>query len=79
MRFRRKYVTQIGYFAQVKTSFFSPWQTIGKHPHGFGLYPEEHLGYPLITDHHAIEMIVNYKNWCCFRDKQATYSDYKIN
>ena len=61
MKFRIKYIDNLGYFAQVqsKTLFFwDTWKTIGKHPNdGTGLYDEDHLTYPLETKQEAIDLM----------------------
>ena len=54
MKYRTKHLNQIGYFAQVKLSFFSSWKTIGNHNYGVGEYPNNHIDYPLESSHEAI-------------------------
>lgn len=73
MRFRTKYVPQIGYFGQVKTGLFSRWKVIGKHVHGYGLYPEDHIDHPLETEHKAIERCKLYEQWKVLSEGVAIY------
>ena len=73
MKFRIKYVDNIGYYAQVKTGYFSGWKTIGAHPSGFGLYPNRHPDYPLNTQHEALERCKLYEQWAYHNSKVPTY------
>lgn len=46
--YRIKHVPSVGYFAQVKNSYFKGWRTLGKNCGGsVGEYGEDHLAYPL--------------------------------
>lgn len=55
MKYRIKHVDMIGYFAQVKRCWFIGWKTIGSHTNGqVGEYPEDHLDYPLNSQHDAV-------------------------
>jgi len=50
LKLRTKYLENIGYFSQVKDGIFPwSWKTIGKHNTGFGLYPNNHIDYPMKT------------------------------
>jgi len=73
MKFRIKHVENIGYFGQVKVGFFSGWQTIGKHPSGYGLYPNDHAEYPLGTQHEAIERCKLYEQWTYYNAQEPAY------
>ena len=73
MKFRTKHLPQIGYFAQVKTGWFRGWETIGKHPSGFGLYSEDHKEYPLKTEHEAIGRCKMYGQHIVLEKGVATY------
>ena len=64
VKFRAKYVVGLGYFAQVKTGFFAGWKTIGRHPENtFGLYPNDHLDYPLESYIEAEQRCWEYEQW----------------
>jgi len=64
MQFRIKQ-TKDGYFAQVKTGWFSSWKRIGAHTNGFGLYPESQDDYPLPTYNEAFNRCFDYKDSVC--------------
>ena len=63
MKFRVKYINGIGFWAQVKPTFFSPWYRIGEHVTGFGLYPEKSLDYPVSSAQKAMRLIEAYIQW----------------
>ncbi len=73
MNFRYKYIEGIGYFAQIKHGVFSKWKTIGKHGSGFGLYPENHVEYPLKDNIEAIGRCKKYEQWVYNRTRNAVY------
>lgn len=75
MKFRTKHLPQIGYFAQVKSGWFGGWETIGKHPCGFGLYSEDHKKYPLKSENEAIDRCRLYENYKDLGRGIATYTD----
>lgn len=74
MKLRIKFVDGIGYFAQVKHGVFSPWQKIGKHISGYGLYPAENLDYPMATQKEAVETAEQYKQWVAVRTAPCVYT-----
>lgn len=74
MKFRIKHIENIGHFAQVKTSFFTGWETIGKSVYGFNLYPEDHIDYPLKEHHDALERCKEYKRWAKDANDEPTYT-----
>lgn len=78
LRYRIKHIDNIGYFAQVRHNFLSGWKTIGKHLSGFGLYPDNHVEYPVDTQHDALERCRLYEQYVNHRDKPATYF-YKVS
>ena len=61
MKFRIKKLPTVGYFAQVR--IFILWRTIGRHPVGFGLYPNNHIDYPLDTREEALNLCTEYYRW----------------
>lgn len=73
MKLRIKYIENIGYFGQVSHGFFTGWRTIGKHVNGYGLYPNNHIEYPMNTDHEALELCKLYEQWSCHAAQEATY------
>jgi len=73
MKFRIKYVANIGYFGQAQTRFFSGWKTIGKHPSGYGLYQNGHAEYPLETHHEALERCKLYEQWAYHNAQEPSY------
>jgi hypothetical protein len=52
---------ELGYYPQVKTSFF--WNKIAEHPTGYGLYPKSDINYPK-TEKECEQIIEGYKIWC---------------
>ena len=76
MKFRIKHIENLGYFVQVKHGVFSMWKTIGKHTVGFGLYPGNHIFYPLKTKHECLKFCNQYEQWI-YRKETITYSDVK--
>lgn len=75
MKLRIKYIEGIGHFAQVKHGVFSGWKTIGKHLSGFGLYPDEHIDYPLSTQFEAQERAKLYQQWSYNGKSEPKYFD----
>ncbi len=73
MKLRLKHVHGIGYFAQVKHSFFSPWKKIGKHTTGFGLYPSNCLDHPLENEYLALMRCSDYREWLTASAQKPTY------
>lgn len=73
MKFRIKHIENIGYFGQVKPNIFSGWKTIGKHPCGYGLYPNRHAEYPLNTQYEALERCKLYEQWAYHNAQKPTY------
>lgn len=63
MKTRVKNIDGIGYFGQIKKSFFGKWETIGQHQHGFGLYAEDNLSWPLVSLDEAITVINEFIAW----------------
>jgi len=78
MKFRVKHIPNIGHFAQVYHGWISGWQTIGKHPNGYGLYSEDHLDYPLESNGLALSRCHNYKRWHRESKGIANYTEYSI-
>jgi hypothetical protein len=75
MKFRVKHVENTGFFGQVKLGFFSGWNTIGKHPCGYGLYPNDHVEYPIDTQHNALERCKLYERWASRKEQKVVYYD----
>lgn len=75
MKFRIKFVPQIGYFSQVKEGFFSGWKKIGKHPTGYGLYSSNCHNYPMGTEQEALERCKLYEQWGAAPQEYAQYID----
>jgi hypothetical protein len=78
MKFRTKYIEGIGLFCQVKISIFRPWQKIGRHVDGFGLYDESDESCPLKTEDEAIEQFQHYKQWVEYRKSRPKYKSVDI-
>jgi hypothetical protein len=74
MKFRIKYLPQIGYFSQVKRGFIK-WNTIGKHMRGYGLYAQAHVDNPLQTEHDARALCKLYEQWAVLSENTATFID----
>lgn len=74
MKLRTKHIPDIGFFAQVKF-FFSNWQTIGKHPNGYGLYPTNDIDYPLQNRHEATERCKLFEQWYAKTKQIPTYTN----
>ena len=74
MKFRIKYLPQVGYFGQVKRGFFE-WNTIGKHINGYGLYSQNNIDYPLHTEHEARALCKLYEQWAVISENTATFID----
>jgi hypothetical protein len=75
MKLRIKYISRIGFFAQVKHGIFSPWKKIGKHISGYGLYPAECIEHPMETKIEALERAKLYEQWFVNGGSRATYID----
>ena len=74
MKFRVKYVKDIGFFAQVKNNWFSSWKKIGRHNVGFGLCKEDCIQNPYEHGTLAIDACVDYLKWET-KSENIKYSD----
>lgn len=76
MKYRIKHVEMIGYFAQVKRSFFAGWKTIGRHSNNrFGEYPKNHIEYPIGERHNAVLMCKQHADLSNVKKGLTTYTD----
>ena len=73
MKFRIKHIDGIGCFSQVKRNFLCPWQKIGKHITGFGLYDKNCNEHPMETLEEATQRVRDYKKWCELEETEPTY------
>ena len=78
MKFRIKHIEGLGYFAQAKTwipgmRMIATWKTIGKHPTGFGEYPESSTEYPIETFDAAAHRCAQYKKWISTKTQRPKY------
>jgi len=73
MKFRIKYKKGLGFYAQVKRSFWENWMKIGKHTVGFGHYREDCLSHPMETIEEAKKRVEKYKEWVRLTNQKAEY------
>ena len=72
-KYRVKHVPEIGFFAQVKAGFLCPWQRIGIHTDGFGLYDGGSMSHPMDSISAADERLVAYKDYLKKCSKAPVY------
>jgi len=75
MKLRIKHVEGLGWFAQTKLGFFTPWQKIGAHLDGLGLYREDNIKYPLATAAAAEARCELFKAWAESAKGKTTYKN----